>query len=42
MKNVYKKDQRFWARRPLTEDMIIYAAYDVVALVPTAYDAMRR
>ncbi|CAL4069802.1 unnamed protein product, partial [Meganyctiphanes norvegica] len=42
MKNVYRRDQRFWARRPLTEDMIIYAAYDVVALVPTVYDAMKR
>ena len=42
MKNVYRRDQRFWARRPLTEDMIVYAAYDVVALVPTVYDAMRR
>lgn len=42
MKNVYRRDQRFWARRPLTEDMIVYAAYDVVALVPTVYDAMKR
>lgn len=42
MKNVYRRDQRFWARRPLTEDMIIYAAYDVVALVPTVYEAMRK
>ncbi|XP_069960488.1 uncharacterized protein [Cherax quadricarinatus] len=42
MKNVYRRDQRFWARRPLSEDMIVYAAYDVVALVPTVYDAMKR
>ncbi|XP_064117205.1 uncharacterized protein LOC135222824 isoform X2 [Macrobrachium nipponense] len=42
MKNVYRRDQRFWARRPLTEDMIVYAAYDVIALVPTVHDAMKR
>ncbi|KAK4306715.1 hypothetical protein Pmani_021485 [Petrolisthes manimaculis] len=42
MKNVYRRDQRFWARRPLTEDMIVYAAYDVVALVPTVHQAMKR
>lgn len=42
MKNVYRRDQRFWARRPLTEDMVVYAAYDVVALVPTVYDAMKK
>jgi exonuclease 3'-5' domain-containing protein 1 len=30
---VYRKDPRFWARRPLTTDMICYAAADVISLV---------
>lgn len=41
MKKLYRRDQKFWSRRPLTEDMILYAAYDVWALVPTVYDALR-
>ena len=42
MKNIYRRDQKFWARRPLTRDMICYAAADVLALVPTIYNAMAR
>jgi len=42
IKKVYRRDQKFWARRPLTEDMIVYAAFDVMALVPKIYDVMSR
>jgi len=40
VKNIYRRDQKFWARRPLTRDMICYAAADVLALVPTIYNCM--
>ena len=40
VKNIYRRDQKFWARRPLTRDMICYAGADVLALVPTIYNAM--
>lgn len=40
MKTIYKRDQRFWARRPITRDMILYAAYDVVPLVPHLYELL--
>lgn len=41
LKNVYRRDQRYWARRPLTKDMIIYAASDVLCLVnPAIYAYM--
>jgi exonuclease 3'-5' domain-containing protein 1 len=40
VKTIYKRDQRFWARRPLTRDMILYAAYDVLPLVPSLYDVL--
>ena len=42
VKAVYRRDQRFWARRPLTIDMICYAAADVISLVPNIYEAMKR
>uniref|UniRef100_A0A8D8ZLK3 Exonuclease 3'-5' domain-containing protein 1 n=1 Tax=Cacopsylla melanoneura TaxID=428564 RepID=A0A8D8ZLK3_9HEMI len=34
---VYKKDPRYWARRPLTRDMIVYAASDLACLLPRLY-----
>ncbi|KAI1287470.1 piRNA biogenesis protein EXD1 [Halotydeus destructor] len=37
MKKNYRRDQRFWSRRPLSEDMIFYAAADVFSLVPEIY-----
>nr|CAD7445395.1 unnamed protein product [Timema bartmani] len=42
LKNVYRRDQRYWARRPLSRDMMLYAAADVLALVPQVYHAMGR
>ena len=38
---VYRKNQRFWARRPLTTDMICYAAADVISLVQI-YNGMKK
>jgi exonuclease 3'-5' domain-containing protein 1 len=40
LKNVYRRDQRFWARRPLTREMMMFAAADVLSLVPHVYNAM--
>lgn len=40
LKNMYRRDQRYWARRPLSRDMMLYAAADVLALVPQVYNAM--
>jgi exonuclease 3'-5' domain-containing protein 1 len=42
LKILYRRDQRYWARRPLTRDMMLYAAADVLALVPQVYNAMTR
>ena len=42
LKAVYRKDPRFWARRPLSADMVVYAAADVLCLVPEIYLAMKR
>ncbi|RWS31961.1 uncharacterized protein B4U80_10550 [Leptotrombidium deliense] len=36
-KKIYKKDQKFWNHRPLTEEMICYAAFDVFSLIPSIY-----
>lgn len=36
LKNVYRRDQRYWARRPLTKDMILYSASDVLSLINPA------
>lgn len=33
VQSVYKRDQKFWARRPLTRDMILYAAGEVLVLI---------
>uniref|UniRef100_A0A1B6CQF4 3'-5' exonuclease domain-containing protein n=2 Tax=Clastoptera arizonana TaxID=38151 RepID=A0A1B6CQF4_9HEMI len=40
LKNMYRRDQRYWARRPLSRDMMLYAAADVLSLVPQVYNAM--
>lgn len=42
LKNVYRRDQRYWARRPFTRDMMLYSAADVLSLVPHVYNAMIR
>ncbi|XP_011499413.1 PREDICTED: uncharacterized protein LOC105363426 [Ceratosolen solmsi marchali] len=42
LKNIYKRDQRYWARRPLTRDMIVYASSDIQSLVPLIYNAMSK
>ncbi|XP_051173987.1 egalitarian protein homolog [Leptopilina boulardi] len=42
LKNIYRRDQRYWSRRPLTRDMLIYASSDVLSLVPQIYNAMSR
>ena len=41
MKKVYRRNPRFWAQRPLTQEMILYAAADVYVLVPDLYLDMR-
>lgn len=33
MKTVFKRDQKYWARRPLSRDMLLYAAGDVLVLI---------
>lgn len=33
LKNVNKRDQKFWARRPLSREMLIYAASDVLVMI---------
>ncbi|KAG7211295.1 hypothetical protein KM043_010595 [Ampulex compressa] len=42
LKNIYRKDQRYWSRRPMTRDMLIYASSDVLSLVPEVYTIMSR
>lgn len=32
----------FWAKRPMTEDMIAYASGDVTALIPEVYETQKR
>nr|XP_023027846.1 uncharacterized protein LOC111515877 [Leptinotarsa decemlineata] len=32
LKNIYKRDQKYWSRRPLTREMILYASADVLSL----------
>ncbi|CAD1472565.1 unnamed protein product, partial [Heterotrigona itama] len=32
LKNIYRNNQRYWCRRPLTRDMLIYASNDVLSL----------
>lgn len=33
LKSVYRRDQKYWARRPLSRDMLLYAAGDVLVLI---------
>lgn len=33
LKNIYRKDQKYWSRRPLSKDMILYASADALSLV---------
>lgn len=40
IKALYKKDQRYFLRRPLSKDMIAYAASDVLTLMPQVYKTM--
>lgn len=40
LKNIYRRDQRYWARRPLSREMMVYAAADVLSLVPQIYNSM--
>ncbi|CAK9832566.1 Egalitarian protein homolog [Anthophora retusa] len=42
LKNIYRNNQRYWCRRPLTRDMLIYASSDVLCLVPQIYLAMSK
>ncbi|RWS15893.1 uncharacterized protein B4U79_13265 [Dinothrombium tinctorium] len=41
LKKIYKRDQKFWNHRPLTEEMICFAAHDVFSLIPTIYLTMK-
>lgn len=43
LKNIYRRDQKYWSRRPLTREMILYASADVLSLVnEKIYRAMSR
>ncbi|XP_065215833.1 egalitarian protein homolog [Planococcus citri] len=42
LKYLCHRDYKFWARRPLSRDMLLCAAADVAALVPYIYNIMRR
>lgn len=33
LKNIYKRDPKYWSRRPLSRDMLLYAASDVLVLI---------
>lgn len=33
LKNIYRRDQKYWSRRPLTREMLLYAAVDVLVLI---------
>lgn len=37
-----KETGDLWAKRPMTEDMILYAAGDVIAIVPEVYENQKR
>ena len=43
LKNIYRRDQKYWSRRPLTRDMVLYASADVLSLVhEKLYNQMSR
>ncbi|XP_057330635.1 egalitarian protein homolog [Microplitis mediator] len=42
LKYIYRKDQKYWLRRPMSRDMLIYATSDVLGLVPQAFTAMSK
>lgn len=33
LKHIYKRDQKYWANRPLSREMLLYAAGDVLVLI---------
>ncbi|XP_044762675.1 uncharacterized protein LOC123319800 [Coccinella septempunctata] len=33
LKNIYRRDQKYWSKRPLTREMVLYASADVLSLV---------
>ena len=37
-----KLEAEYWAKRPLTQEMIKYAANDVIAIVPEVYMAQKQ
>ncbi|XP_031840590.1 egl_like_exo domain-containing protein [Nomia melanderi] len=42
LKSMYRCNQRYWCRRPLTRDMLIHASSDVLSLVPQIYVSMAK
>ncbi|XP_015114166.1 egalitarian protein homolog [Diachasma alloeum] len=42
LKYIYRRDQKYWSRRPMSRDMLVYATSDVLGLVPQVYNAMSR
>lgn len=38
---IYRKDFKYWQRRPLNDEMLIFAMTDVVSLLPNVYRTMR-
>ncbi|TRY75307.1 hypothetical protein TCAL_01651 [Tigriopus californicus] len=41
-RSTYKRDQKFWTRRPFDQEMILVLASDLLALVPQLYATMKR
>lgn len=33
LKQIYRRDQKYWAKRPLSREMLLYAAGDVLVLI---------
>lgn len=33
LKQIYRRDQKYWSKRPLSRDMLLYAAGDVLVLI---------